>query len=76
MEPSTDNDDFGEAENRRNRQNRRRGRQLLNPRVSRYEQFHVALCNLLISLALPSIVMAIVFQIESPNTSLYLSEYR
>ena len=45
-------------------------------KMSRYEQFHISLCTLIISFILPAVVIAIAFNSKSDNTALYLAEHK
>ena len=44
--------------------------------MTKYEQFHVTICTILISLILPAIVLAVVTKIESFPTEKYLAEHK
>ena len=79
IEPSSDNDDLGETEHRRRQQNERHGQNgnaNRDGRISKYEQYHVSLCSLIISLILPIICLITAPKITSLPTFLYLAEHR
>lgn len=77
FEQSTDNEDVMDG-NPMTMQQQERLRRLAfyQGKISRYEQFHISLCTLVISLVLPAIIIAISSNSVSDNTDLYLNEHK
>ena len=73
MLPSSDNDDLGESDFRRNgRRFRRRGHLVTEDRLSKYEQFHFSLCALIIALVLALALLILGLELNGVPTFLYL----
>ena len=73
--PSSDNDDFGESQRRRTRleiQAFSNG----EARLSKYEQFHISLCTLIIALVLSIVTLMIAAGSVGIPSFLYLQEHK